>query len=208
MSKNTGDVVKAKAKPKAKSGEIALVAGLMPKREIAKRVTAITTAAKLLKVEVHNTAMECLKHIDKHGDSTPARDMVMRLKGHGINNRALILWFNKHGHVEAVLGGDGKPVFKKVRDKAVDLAKAQANPFYEDEDALGQAKADKPIEVTLLQRLTSLVKTLEDDALANDRGIVSICDASLLASLTAKRDAVKGLVEVRKSAAKTAEIPF
>lgn len=181
-------------------GALSVVSSVMPRAEIAARVTAIVGAAKMLRTEVHNTAMECLKHVEQHGDSTPARDMVVAIQKTGLNTRALVQWFEKYGNLKATIGDDNKAVFKKVSKEKVDLQKAHEHPYYENDDPIGRTKVDKPIEMSVHKALASLVRAMEKDAALGDGGIISIMDHALMRRLNEKREAMEHLVDVRAKA--------
>lgn len=132
---------------KKTSPKLKTVAKLMSPSTIKSKTSAIAKRAMNTSKDIHKIAMEALKHIAMHGDSTPARDMCLILKGNGVNTRALVQWFEKWGLVEAK-ALKTTVTFKSTNKnkREYNLSDANANPFYQDEDALGRTNEDKAFD--------------------------------------------------------------
>ena len=158
---------------------------IMPAATIQTKATAIAKTAKKTATNIHVLAMECLKHIAVHGDSTPAVNVCLTLKDNGLHIRALVQWFEKYGKVQAKVTGDKTVMVSKVKGekRSYDLEEANNNPFYLNQDAVGRTKEDKTFD--LHKYLTQVVRKLETEAEKNP-SVASVADAKLIKALKDK----------------------
>lgn len=111
--------------------------------ELNKAIARIKTAGKKLDDTIQLVGLSCLQYAEDHGQVTPASDLFKALPK-GARRNALAEWMVAYGKITvkttaeiqqwAAEKGKDKaeaPVFNYAKDKATDLAEAEAKPWYE-----------------------------------------------------------------------------
>lgn len=142
----------------------------MSAKLIAKRAMGIAKKSVKIRDDIHKLAIETLKHVEAHGDTTPARDLQMTLVSNGVPCVGLLQWLQTHGQMKGTLpepttkNKSPKPVFKRNKNaKPIDFDEANANPFWQksQEKAEKYGKKDAKPSKPLSNRLTSVYTALE-----------------------------------------------
>lgn len=97
---------------------------------IGKMVDTVIKASVDLDPAIHNAAVQCLMHAEKHGDTTLA-DRLIKGLGKSVRVEGLRLWFHDFSPIR--WNGDGKVGQLKAGQKdfkAYDAKAADENPFY------------------------------------------------------------------------------
>lgn len=118
--------------------------------EINNRIRAIKQSSAALANEIHDTAVQCLMHAEKHGDPRPMDNLARAL---GVKHRAesLKTWAMKFSPIR--WNGDGKVGILPERAKAYTpyaIDDADAEPYW---DTQQEAKAKAPLTLEALQKI-------------------------------------------------------
>jgi hypothetical protein len=128
----------SKAKLTVEEADIKLV--LLPKDTIKADQDAIRLKLVGLDQSVHNNAVQCLMHAEKHGDTSLMRRLIIEVLGTrtaatGYRTQGLINWMRKHSPMELkgdtinLTGTDGHG-----NKRPFLIEKAQNTPFWSDPD--------------------------------------------------------------------------
>lgn len=113
-------------------------------KTIRKMIASVCASADKLKVRTHKLLVVLLDHYREHGDTSLMAELVNELRGRGQHRRAVIQWLQKHGRVALVIDGD-KVKFTKRKgsdNTTIDVDRANASPFYDDDSTDGQTGQD------------------------------------------------------------------
>lgn len=111
--------------------------------DLNKAISRIKTAGKKLDDMIQSVGLSCLSYAAEHGQVTPASDLFKALPK-GARRNALAEWMINYGPLAVRTTAEiadwsaekGKPkeeapVFKLDKSKVLDLAEAEAHPWYE-----------------------------------------------------------------------------
>lgn len=149
--------------------------------ELNKAIAKIKAAGKKLDDTVQMVGLSCLQYAEDHGQVTPASDLFKALPK-GARRNALAEWMVAYGKISvkttaeiaawAAEKGKDKaeaPVFNYAKDKATDLAEAEAKPWYE-------FRPERPVQEVFdaQQAAQALLKRLQKAKMAAAEGTMKI----------------------------------
>lgn len=125
--------------------------------------------ADKLRDRIHKLAVVTLDHYRQHGDTSLMAYAVNGMQKRGVHRRALIQWFQKYGRVQGLVQGDVLKFQKrpKADHTTIDIDKANASPFYDDDSVTGQTGEDLK-SFNLFGRIRSAVKKAREIRDADD----------------------------------------
>lgn len=165
----------------------------MSLKKIDGNITRITTNSAKLNVLIHQTAMMILTHANGrgNGDATRALYLVQAMPA-SMRRTTLIAWFHKYSPIRITLKPDTVSLLKKGDPgfTAFDLAKADANPFYEIAEKVDETPALLDFEkfIGMITAIANREKAKVDEGKVKPEdapSIVAACD--LLANLKFER---------------------
>lgn len=164
--------------------------------ELAKLIKSIANRGKILDADLHRAAMSCLHQAEKHGNITPALDLLNALPKSG-RRAALLVWFEAHGKF-ARNGGEGskdKPlVFAK--DGITLMEEANKKPFYV------YTKEVDPAPYTMDSVRSDIARILAKAKKAHTAGKLATPEYEAICKL---QSAVPGEISMAADAAKAAQ---
>lgn len=141
---------------------------LMSAKTIEMRARGLAKTSKDLAWQVHNLAVETIRHIIMHGDTTPALTVLSTLKNSGIDCAGLLTWLQLHGQctLKSEKTESGLVSKLKLNKDRVEwnLDAAIATPFFQ---MPAKVKAVKPVSKTLAQYVKALTKLSENEDVPN-----------------------------------------
>lgn len=128
-------------------------------KTITKRWDQVFGQADKLRDRIHKLAVITLDHYRQHGDTSLMAYAINGMQKRGVHRRALIQWFQKYGRVQGVVTGTELKFQKrpKADHTTIDVDKATASPFYDDDSVTGQTGDDLK-SFNLFGRIRSAVK--------------------------------------------------
>lgn len=141
---------------------------LIEPKKIDAAIKSIGQRSKLLDLDIHSTAIQCLLHAEKHGDPRKM-DNLLKALGKAHRAEALKVWVGEFSPI--AWNGDGvvgihPKTSKKFKPFAVEAA--DATPFWE----LTEEKASKPLTFEALKKiiagLSKKVEKAETDGTVAD----------------------------------------
>lgn len=144
-------------------GAAVVALALLSKDEIKAGQDIIRTNLTSMDKLVHDNAVQCLMHAEKHGDTSLMRRLLVETLGgkNGYRTRGLINWMRKFSPME--LKGDTVNLsgVKDGQKRPFKIVEANAMPFWLDSD--NDERVSKPVfQETLLSPISRVVKTITD----------------------------------------------
>lgn len=128
-----------------------------------KRIDAIVKRSNTLATDIHNVAVDCLKHAQEHNDPRKMDRLYSGLH-RACRPEALKVWVQTHSPIR--WNGDGKVGMLKQTAKAYtpfNVPAAEASPYYE---AIENVK--KPLTLAMLKAMIAQMEKKLDKAEDND----------------------------------------
>lgn len=164
---------------------------LMSVKTIEMRARGLAKTSKDLAWQVHNLAVETIRHIIMHGDTTPALTVLSTLKDSGIDCAGLLAWLQLHGQctLKSEKTESGLVSKLKLNKDRVEwnLDAAIAEPFFQArEKGKKEAKPAKPASAKISTYIKAITKLSEDDSTPANLGLAAAIKALETAMRTAE----------------------
>lgn len=151
--------------------------------ELKKMWVTVAKASATIAQQIHEAAVFTLEHYATvgKGDTSLCSFAINSMWKTGANRRALIQWFEKHGFMkcetDAATGGVKFTKNKGKDHTKVDLDRANASPYFMDDDAMGRTEDDLKVwsGPDALMSVVRRQRNLEEGKL-NDKYDTSKCE--------------------------------